>query len=167
MKKIGIFYGTSTGNTEEAAKLIGKKLGLSSDDIHDIYKTKASPADYEVLLFGSSSTGSGDLQDDLETFLGTLEKIDLNGKKVGLFGCGDSATFSDTFCGAMGKIYEALKGSGCQFIGTDVSTEGYSFDDSEAVVDGSFVGLPLDYDNESDQTEGRIEAWVEKLKTEI
>lgn len=165
MKKIGIFYGSSTGNTEEAAKLIGEKLGLSSDEIHDIYKLKASPADYEILLLGSSSTGSGDLQDDWETFLETLKEVDLNQKKIALFSCGDSSTFSDTFCGAMGKIYDALKDSGCIFIGTGVATDGYTFDDSEAVVDGAFVGLPLDADNESDLTEDRINSWVETLKT--
>ncbi|WP_080903153.1 flavodoxin FldA [Parabacteroides sp. Marseille-P3160] len=167
MGKIGIFYGSSTGNTEEAAKLIGEKLGVPSEDIHDIYKLKASPADYDVLLLGSSSTGSGDLQDDWETFLETLKETDLKGKKIALFGLGDSSTFSDTFLGATGKIYDALKDSGATFIGTGVSTDGYTFDESEAVVDGAFVGLPLDADNESDLTEGRIDAWVEKLKSEL
>ncbi len=167
MKKIGIFYGSSTGNTEEVAKLIGEKLGLSSEDVHDIYRTKASPADYEILLFGSSPTGAGDLQDDWESFLVTLKSVNLDGKKVALFACGDSATFSDTFCDTMGKIYEALKSSGCEFIGTGVSTEGYSFDDSEAVIDDTFIGLPLDPDNEGNLTESRVDAWLEKLKTEF
>ncbi len=167
MEKIGIFYGTSSGNTEEVAQLIGKKLGIAEENIHDIYKSKASPLDYEVLLLGSSSTGAGDMQDDWETFLESLQKMDLSGKKVALFSCGDSATFSDTFCGAMGLIYEGLKKSGCTFIGTGVSTDGYTFDDSEALVGDSFVGLPLDPDNESDLTEERIDAWLEKLKAEI
>lgn len=167
MKKIGIYYGTSSGNTEEAAQLIAQKLGVASEDIHDIYKSKVSPLDYEVLLLGSSSTGAGDMQDDWETFLESLQKLDLTGKKVGLFSCGDSATFSDTFCGAMGQIYEGLKNTGCAFIGAGVSTDGYTFDDSEAIIDDVFVGLPLDPDNESDLTESRIDAWLEKVKTEI
>jgi flavodoxin I len=33
-----------------------------------------------------------------------------------------------------------------------------------AVVDGMFVGLPIDEDNEYDLTEERLTAWVEKLK---
>ena len=46
----------------------------------------------------------------------------------------------------------------------EVSTEDYSFDDSEAVVDGKFVGLALDDVNEDDKTEGRIDAWLEEIK---
>ena len=41
-----------------------------------------------------------------------------------------------------------------------VSTDGYTFDDSEAVVDGKFVGLPLDDVNEDDKTDARINAWI-------
>lgn len=36
----------------------------------------------------------------------------------------------------------------------------YSYDSSEACVDGQFVGLPLDESNESDQTDKRIDAWI-------
>jgi flavodoxin I len=41
-----------------------------------------------------------------------------------------------------------------------VSTDGYTFDGSEAVVDGKFVGLPLDDVNEDDKTDARIDAWI-------
>ena len=33
-------------------------------------------------------------------------------------------------------------------------------DDSEAVIDGKFIGLPLDDINEDDKTDTRIEAWI-------
>jgi len=45
--------------------------------------------------------------------------------------------------------------------------EGYTYDDSMAVIDGMFVGLPIDEDNEYDMTEERLTAWVEKLKNEF
>ena len=45
-----------------------------------------------------------------------------------------------------------------------VSVDGYKFDESEAVRDGKFVGLPLDADNESEKTEPRISAWIEQIK---
>ena len=32
--------------------------------------------------------------------------------------------------------------------------------------DGKFLGLALDQDNEDDQTEGRVAAWVEQIKGE-
>ena len=48
-----------------------------------------------------------------------------------------------------------------------VGTDGYTFDESASVVDGKFVGLAIDEDNESDKTEERINAWVEQLKGEM
>ena len=36
MKKIGVFYGSSTGTTEGVAETIGQKLGVAAADIHDV-----------------------------------------------------------------------------------------------------------------------------------
>ena len=118
MKTIGIFYGSSTGTTEGIAKRIAEKLGVEDKDIHDV--SNASPADvapYEILLLGCSTWGAGDLQDDWDSYLGKLKKLDLSEKTVALFGCGDSASFSDTFCDAIGTIYSDLRNTGCKFIG--------------------------------------------------
>lgn len=166
MKKIGIFYGSSNGTTEDVANRIAEKLGVQSADVHNV--GSASPADlapYEVLLLGSSTWGAGDLQDDWYDFLPKIKTLDLSGKLVGLFGCGDSSSFSDTFCDALGTIYNDLKGTGCKFIGS-LPTDGYTYDDSTAVVDGKFVGLALDEMNEDDQTPARIDAWIESLKND-
>lgn len=38
MKKIGIFYGSSTGTTESVAHTIAQKLGVASNDVHDASK---------------------------------------------------------------------------------------------------------------------------------
>ena len=38
MKKIGIFYGSSTGTTESIAHTIAQKLGVASNDVHDASK---------------------------------------------------------------------------------------------------------------------------------
>ena len=95
MKTIGIFYGSSTGTTEGIAKRIAEKLGVEDKDIHDV--SNASPADvapYEILLLGCSTWGAGDLQDDWDSYLGKLKKLDLSEKTVALFGCGDSASLA-------------------------------------------------------------------------
>lgn len=163
MKKTGIFYGSSTGTTEGIAQRIAEKLGVDASDVHDV--ASASPSDvapYERLLLGSSTWGSGDLQDDWDGFLDKLKGQDLSGKEVALFGCGDSASFGDTFCDAIGTIYTALQGTGCTFVGS-MDTDGYSFDSSTACVDGKFVGLPLDEMNEDDQTDARIDQWLKTL----
>ena len=166
MKKTGVFYGSSTGTVEDLAQRIAGKLGVDSSDIFNVGDVDADAvAPYEVLVLGSSTWGAGDLQDDWEDFLKKLKKADLSGKTVALFGAGDSASFSDTFCDAIGTIYEGLQGTGATFAGA-VSTDGYSFDDSTALKDGKFVGLPLDELNEDGETDGRIDAWVDLLKSE-
>ena len=45
-----------------------------------------------------------------------------------------------------------------------VSTDGYEFEESEAVVDGKFVGLPIDEDFEPELTDERVAQWIEILK---
>ena len=57
----------------------------------------------------------------------------------------------------------AAKNAGANVIG-GVSTDGYTFDESESVVDGKFVGLALDEVNEDNKTDERIEAWVAEIK---
>ena len=48
-----------------------------------------------------------------------------------------------------------------------MSTDGYEFDESNAVRKGKFVGLALDADNQSELTESRIKAWVEQIKPDL
>lgn len=166
MKKTAIFYGSSTGTTEDIAGRIASKLGISSADVHNVDSAKVEDINpYEILILGSSTWGVGDLQDDWEGFLPKLKKADLKGKAVAIFGTGDASSYSDSFCDAIGVIYKELQNTGCTFCGS-VSTDGYSFDDSVALVDGQFVGLPLDEVNEDDETDNRINQWVEKLKAE-
>jgi len=166
MSKIGIYYGSTTGNTQDVAEEIAKKLNVDKANLHDVAKANTDYSAYDVILFGSPTLGFGDLQDDWEYYIDKLKAANLEGKKVALFGCGDSSSYSDTFGDAIGKIYQSIKDKGCSIIGS-VSTEGYTYDDSEAVVNGKFVGLLVDNDNESDMTEERINNWVEDLKKEI
>lgn len=166
MANIGIYYGSTTGNTQDLAEKLAKALDVSSSDVHDVSSSSADFGAYDVVLFGSSTLGLGDLQDDWESYINKVKNADLTGKKVALFGCGDSSSYSDTFGDALGKIYEAIKSKGITLIG-QVSTEGYTFDSSEAVVDGRFVGLLIDEDNESDMTDQRVALWVDDLKKAV
>ena len=161
MKKIGIFYGSSTGTTSELAQKIAKAVGAEANCFDVANASAEDAASFDVLLLGSSTWGIGDLQDDWESFLPELASQNLSGKAVALFGCGDAESYSDTFCGGMKEIYDAAQGAN---ILPGVSTDGYTFDDSDAVVDGKFIGLPLDDVNEDDKTEGRIDAWLDSIK---
>ena len=66
----------------------------------------------------------------------------------------------------MGIIHEKIKDSGANFIGA-VDTDDYTFDDSAALYDGKFIGLPIDEDNESDMTDARLEKWVADIKGQL
>jgi len=167
MKKIGIYYGSTTGTTEEIAKTIATALNVADTDIHNVRNFSEKSIDlYEVLILGSSTWGEGDIQDDWFSTLQSLSKMDLSGKKIAFFGCGDSMSYPGSFCGAMGQMYNEIKNTGAKFIGR-VSKDGYTFDDSEAIVDGKFIGLPLDEENEDEKSAKRITAWIESMKTEL
>lgn len=164
MKKIGIFYGSTTGNTETVAENIADQLGIGKEDVHNVADTQVDAVNpYDVLLLGCSTWGAGELQDDWNDFLFKLKDQKLNGKTVGIFGCGDSASFSSTFCDAIGVIYKELQQTGCRFTG-ETETSGYSFDGSEAEIDGKFVGLPIDENNESDKTDERVKNWINQIQ---
>ncbi|MBR2157759.1 MAG: flavodoxin domain-containing protein, partial [Campylobacter sp.] len=95
-----------------------------------------------------------------------FDGLEVSGKVVAIFGMGDSSSYSDAYCNAMGELYEKFVAKGAKIVGA-VATDGYEFDDSNAVKDGKFVGLALDNDNQSDMTESRIKAWVEQIKSEL
>lgn len=164
MGKTVVLFGSSTGNTESAARIIATKLNADIINIAD--KPIDKIAEYQNLVLGTSTWGLGDLQDDWDSFLPQLAKADLSGKTVALFGLGDASSYPDTFVDGIGLIYEAIRMKDCKFIGfTDIKD--YSFSDSRALHNGSFVGLPLDEDNDSNKTNERIEKWIDELKTAL
>ena len=162
MKKTVVVYGSSTGTCESIANTIADKLGTEAINVADM--TADTIADNDVLLLGTSTWGAGELQDDWYDGIDVLKEADLEGKTVAIFGCGDAESYPDTFCGAMGEIYNAVSDKATVVGG--VSTDGYTFDDSDAVQNGQVVGLALDDVNESDKTEARIDAWIASLPLE-
>lgn len=164
MKKTLVVYGSSTGTCQAIAEKIGEKLGAEVVDVASLTDGQVNEA--ENLILGTSTWGAGELQDDWYDGVEKLKSADLSDKTVALFGCGDSESYSDTFCGGMEEIYSAVSEKGAKVIG-EVSTDGYTFDDSAAVHDGKFVGLALDDVNEDDKTDERIDAWVDSIKSEL
>jgi len=154
--KAVVYFGSTTGTCEDLAGRIGAALGA---EVKNVTELDASAADADLLVLGTSTWGAGDMQDDWYSAVDTLKGLPLAGKKVAIFGCGDSAGYPDTFCGGMKAIYDAAVEAGATVVGA-VPTDGYSFDASDAVVDGKFVGLALDEMNEADKTDERIAAWT-------
>lgn len=164
MNKTIVIYGSSTGTCEAIAEKIASKLGVDVLNVQDL--TADIIAENQNLILGTSTWGAGELQDDWYDGLNLLKSADLGGKVIALFGCGDAESYSDTFVGGMGELYDGIKASGARFVG-EVPTDGYTFDDSSAVVDGHFVGLALDDVNEDDKTDGRIDSWIAQISPNL
>lgn len=160
-----IFYATSTGNTEEVANKIHEKLDgfelidISSDGVEKM-------KDCESIVLGVSTWGEGELQDDWEDCFDDIQEIDFKDKKVALFGLGDQESYGHEFVDALGIMYETLVEQNAKIIGK-TSTNGYEYDYSKAEVDGEFVGLVIDEDNQEDLTDERVENWCNEIKSLI
>jgi flavodoxin I len=167
MAKIGIFYGSTTGNTEKVASMIRTAFGEENAAMYNVDTTDLSDiTKFKYLIFGVSTWGVSDLQDDFEDFLEVLKQVDFSGKKVALFGLGDQSTYSDSFVDAMGILYDWLKKKGATIVGS-VPRTGYNFSASMALVKGNLVGLAIDEEFESHLTAGRVSSWVESLKKDF
>jgi len=167
MAKARIFYGSSTGNTQRIAEQIEEELGDLIESVTDI--AKASPDDLasaEALILGVSTWEDGQLQEDWDDFFPELDGMDLSGKTVALFGLGDAYGFSGEFVNALGTLYRKVRERGATVVGA-WPTDGYDFDDSSAVVDGRFVGLVIDEENDADLSDERVARWADTIRSSL
>ena len=165
MKKIGIFYGSSTGNTEVVAEKIKTLFGKDAELNNIDSVSQKDLEQYDYLIFGTSTWGIGDMQDDWEDFIEVLEKVNLDKKKVALFGLGDQVNYADSFVDGMGAIYDAIY-ERVDIVGA-WPLDGYTFNESASVKNGKFIGLAIDKENQPDLTDQRIKDWVALLKKEF
>ena len=170
MKKLGIFFGSDTGNTEKVAEKIKNAFGDGCAEVFDIAESSEEQIrNFNVVLFGISTWYYGEPQCDWDDFLPTLNKIDFEGKSVGLFGCGDQEDYSEYFCDAIGILKEILDKNHAKLIGK-WPIDGYSFQESRALSSDDpkkFFGLAIDEDRQPDLTDLRINLWVDQLLKEI
>lgn len=162
---IAVLYGSSLGNTQFVAEKIHRHfpdaLLASVSDLN-----VATLPSFDLIVLGTSTWGVGDMQDDFELFVKEMLRADLDGKAFALFGLGDQHNYPDTFCNGMGKLYHLLKNKTVRFVGHR-PVEGYDFSESEALVDGHFVGLAIDEENEPDLTDGRVAQWCRQLMGQL
>lgn len=161
MKKIGIFYGSATGTTEKIARQIARLLDVDDKDVHDVATTAPSAVgEYDLLVLGTSTWNDGELEKDWYDFVAGLEVLDLRGKMVALFGCGDE-TMADSFCSGVGVLHDRLAVTGATFI-APYDTIGYRFEKSAAKPEDALeaVGLLLDEVNHPELTAPRLAGWT-------
>lgn len=172
MAKVGIFFGTDTGNTRRIAKDIASTLG-SAIAAKPVNVRNASVADmlaYDALILGTPTYGEGQLPglstgnatESWEEFLPTLAGQDFSGKKVAIYGLGNQKSYPGEFVDAMFYLHERFEQCGATMIGA-WDAEGYRFQNSKAIIDSRFVGLALDQENQKDVTPARLDAWLNML----
>ena len=172
MAKVGVFFGTDTGNTRRIAKDITTILG-SAITAKPVNIRNAGVTDllaFNTLILGTPTYGEGQLPglstgnatESWEEFLPTLAGQDFSGKKVAIYGLGNQKGYPAEFVDAMFYLYERFKQCGATMIGA-WDTTGYNFKSSKAVIDNRFVGLALDQENQKELTPARLETWLTLL----
>jgi flavodoxin I len=166
--KAALLYSTTTGNTETAAGYIADATGLTATDIGDVDLEELKACDSLICgaptwHTGADSERSGTAWD--EFLYGDLTGLDLNGKKVAIFGMGDQAGYADNYCDAMDELESCFKKQGAEVVGA-WSSEGYEHEESKSIRGDNFVGCAFDEDNQPDMSEERAKKWVEQIKGE-
>ena len=162
-KKIGVFYGSTTGNTEHVSTLIKELMGSEKVEIFDIDGATIEDVNkFDNLAFGIPTWDIGELQEDWISWIENIddEKIQLKGKKFAVFGVGDQDGYPDTFGDAIGILYDKLIEKGAIPVIDKWPIDSYKFDESKGLKDGYFVGMMLDEDSQPELTQKRVEDWV-------
>jgi flavodoxin I len=176
MAAVGIFFGTSTGSTQEAADFIYEALGsdiaAEPEDIETLEDVAAAFSAHDALIVGTPTWNTGaDVErsgtgwDELYYDKIPTMKEALKDKKVAVFGLGDQESYAENFADATGELFDVFEGLGCKMLGA-WSMEGYEHEDSKSIRGDKFCGLLLDVVNQEELTEGRAKKWVEQLKSE-
>ncbi len=169
MARIGIFFGSSTGNTRKIAKMIKRRFDdeTMADPLNVNKATPELIASYDYLILGTPTLGEGQLpgleadcqKESWAEFLPQLANVDFNGKTVALYGLGDQEKYPDNFADALGELHQFVSSRGARVVGGWPS-DGYDFIASKAEIDGRFVGLVQDLDNQKVLLEDRLETWL-------
>ena len=159
-KPIGLFFGSTTANSERIAEILWDRLYEYGCDIHDI-RSVYNMQDYDRLVLVIPTWDFGEWQEDWENILKDVGQIDWSNKTVALVGLGDQIGYSEYYQDCMGMMYDIIAPLGAKTIG-HTSTEGYTWQESKAIRDGKFVGLAIDEDSQPELTMGRIDNWLKE-----
>ncbi len=169
MNKIGLFFGPLDGAVHRVANKVKDAIGEEKVEMVPVKDaTVADLEKYDKIIFGLSTVGkdtwsSSYTNVDWAKFLPEIGKTHYEDKTVAIFGLGDHVTYAPTFVDHIGLLGRELMKNGASLVG-QVPEEDYEYDDSEAVIDGEFIGLPVDEDFEPELTDERVQKWVEQLR---
>jgi len=143
-----IVFGSTTGNTEATAEMIENVLGEKGFDVtmKNVVDAKVTELGdgYDLTILGSSTWGEDEIefQEDFDPFYDELDSAALEGKKVAIFGCGDSSY--EYFCGAVDLLEDKMK-----------------------ELKANLVNEPLRIDGEVDDAEDEIQSWADEISNSI
>lgn len=164
MSKTGLFYSFNTKKTGHVANKIVEEFGKENLDVINVEDIDLDTfMKYDNYILGAPTWFDGELPNYWDEFIPDLEDQDFEGKKFALYGLGDQKGYPENFLDAVGILGRFFEERGGKIIG-ETSTEGYTYEHSEAERDGKFMGLAIDFENQSKQTNERVKKWVSELK---
>ena len=167
MKKIGIFWGSSTDNTTTATEFMKDYLEMNDHQV-EILNIADEDVDkileFDNIIIGCPTWHIGELQEDWDSVFLDYEKLDFSGKTAAFFGCGDQVGYPGNFLDAIGMLAKPFIQNGGKLVGK-CSRENYEFLGSKALdTDDKLLGLGLDYDNDDEETcEDFMIMWLEDI----
>ena len=168
MNKTAIFFGPEKGAVNRVADMIRNLIGTDKVDLIPVKSaTAADFVAYDQIIFGISTVGKETWDgkpaaSDWGKFLPQVSQGDFKGKTVAIFGLGDHITYANSFVDFMGLLARELKKAEALIVG-QVAVDDYEFEESAAIFDGKFIGLPLDEDFEPELTPERVKKWIQQL----
>lgn len=166
MKKTAIFY---SFNTHKTAQVANKIKGLWEEQLDEINVEKATDDQlmaYDNYILGVPTWFDGELPNYWDELVPAIEDMSFKGKTFAIFGNGDQKKYSDNFGDAVGIMAELVEQQGGKVIGhTDIKD--YEFESSRALKGDKFVGLLLDFENQSRKTNSRIKEWVKQIANQM
>ena len=171
MKKIGLFWGSTSGNTEIAVEFMEEYLkdeGFEVDSHNVADSDPETMLEYDNLIIGCPTWNIGELQDDWDSIFLDYEKLDFSGNTAAFFGCVDQVGYPSNFLDDIGMLAEPFMKNGGKLIGR-CSRDPYQFTGSRALdSDDKLMGLGLDYDNDDEETcEDMMVMWLEDIIDEF
>ncbi len=165
--KVGIFFGSSTGNTKKISYLIYENINKYIDcTVFNISKVNINKFNnFDILILGTSTWYYGKLQYNWYNFLKNNKNIILNNKIICLFGCGDSLNYSYTFCDGLYYLYNIFNNNNI-IIG--YLNNIYKFKNSKSLLFKKyFLGLVIDDNNSYKLNNKIIKIWTSNILINI
>jgi len=168
-------FGSRNGRTEVATGYLSRALDVCATGLvtHELEENPFTGdfSNCDSIIVGTPTYNTGEDEKRSRTtwdewLYDVLPNIDIKGKKFAVFCTGDQNGYAEYYCDASGELHQMIKDAGGEMFGY-TSQDGYYHTATRANTDkGGFIGLMLDERNQADQTDGRVDAWIEQLTEE-